>query len=189
MTFKTLMMTAAATSLLTGTAALAADDAQNAETLNRQNPQAVEGAPEGTTYDANAVETDPALQQGENVDRQNPQMIDPVEFDKAGLSPEAKETYTRISQSQDKMIVLSDGTVLGKITGLDIDNAGHAEVRVELSDAFVDVAKMMVVTTGPENVSFTGDDISLAVSGDEMSVLAQDGSDDDTLDTATVFLN
>lgn len=184
----TKLMTTAAAAALAASTAFASDNYTDGATLDRQNPNPSVPSENNTTVDFDQIDTAAELQAPETLDRQNPQAVDPVNINFADMSDEAAETYRAVLAAEGADIVLEDGTVLGAMTDMDVDNLGKGEITIDVSDSTDVPGDVLVITTGPENINVDGDSIIIASNADEIGVLAggDQGADDGQ---ARVYLN
>lgn len=183
MTLKKLMTSAAALAL---TATMAS--ASGADYATAPNPNApANGVEGGTEFNGELVDKAAELQNAETLDRQNPQAVDPV-YDLSEADMETIETFQAVEGKNGSEVILQDGTLIGTLLEMDIDNAGKGEMTVDVSDSNVIDGDAVVITTGPENVMISGGMLVIASTTEEMSNLA--GGDQGARDGyAQVYLN
>lgn len=171
MTRYMLTTTAAALALTAGTA-LASDEEVDGKTLNRQNPQPTDHAVEGATdYDGALVDQAAELQNDETLNRRDPQAVDPV-FNLDDADMETIATFQAVEGKNGSEVVLIDGTRLGTLTEMDIDNAGRGEMTIDISGTQAVSGDSLVITTGPENVMMNDGMLVIAENIETISNLA-----------------
>ena len=168
---RTVLKTAAAVLALSATTALASGDVDG-ETLDRQNPQPTDHAVEGvTSYNGEVVDMASELQNAETLNRQNPQAIDPV-YDLSEADVKTIETFQAVEGKNGSPVILQDGTRLGTLLEMDIDNTGKGEMTIDISETQKVLGDELTVTTGPENVMIADGIIVIASNADTISLLA-----------------